>query len=115
MNKKLLLVSILLLVYLFSFAQGFQPELRLRGIAKLEYNEIDVYRFQKGFSITAYPHNKLGTYQIQTEKEIDYDEQFVKLTAELNNIELYPPIYVSLESFYRDAFYGYFKTELLKK
>ncbi len=115
MNKKLLIVSILLLVYLFSFAQEFQPELRLRGIAKLEYNEIDVYRFQKGFSITAYPHNKFGTYQIQTEKEIDYDEQFVKLTAELNNIELYPPIYVSLESFYRDAFYGYFKRELLKK
>ncbi len=115
MNKKLLAVSILLSFYLLSFSQSFQPELKLNGIAKLEYNEIDVYRFQKGFSITAYPHNKLGTYQIQTEKEIYYDEQQVKLTAKLNNIELYPPIYVSLESFNRNAFYGYFKKELLKK
>ena len=115
MNKKLLAVSILLSFALLSFAQGFQPEFKLRGIAKLEYNEIDVYRFQKGFSITAYPHNKLGTYQIQTEKEIDYDEQKVKLTAKLNKIELYPPIYISLESFNRNAFYGYFKRELLKR
>ena len=115
MNKKLLAISILLSFTLVAFAQGFLPEFNLRGIAKLEYNEIDVYRFQKGLSITAYPHNKLGTYQIQTEKEIDYDEQQVKLTVKLNYIELYPPLYVSLDSFYRDAFYGYFKSELLKK
>ncbi len=115
MNKKLLAISILLSFVLLSFAQGFQPEFNLRGLAKLEYNEIDVYRFQKGLSITAYPHNKFGTYQIQTDKEIDYDEQFVKLTAKLNKIELYPPIYISLESFNRNTFYGYFKRELLVK
>ncbi|MDA3814403.1 MAG: cell surface protein SprA [Candidatus Cloacimonetes bacterium] len=115
MNKKLLAVSILLSLSMLSFAQGFQPEFKLRGIAKLKYNEIDVYKFQKGLSITAYPHNKLGTYQIQTHKEIDYDKQLVKLTAKLNNLELYPPIYISLESFNRNKFYGYFKSELLKK
>jgi hypothetical protein len=115
MNKKLLAISILLSFTLAVFAQEFLLEFNLRGIAKLEYNEIDVYRFQKSLSITAFPHNKLGTYQIQTEKEIDYDEQRVKLTAKLNYIELYPPIYVLLESFYWNAFYGYFKSELLKK
>ncbi len=115
MNKKLLAVSVLLSFALLAFAQSFQPEFNLRGIAKLEYNEIDVYQFQKGFSITAYPHNKLGTYQINTIKEIDYDEQRVKLTAKLNDIELYPPIYVSLESYNSNAFYGYFKRELLLK
>ncbi len=115
MNKKILAVSILLLLSLLSFAQEFQPEFNLKGIAKLKYNEIDVYKFQKGFSITAYPHNKLGTYKIQTNKEIDYDKQLVKLTAKLNNIELYPPIFVSLESFRKNTFYGYFKNELLKK
>ncbi len=115
MNKKILAVSMLLLLSLLSFAQEFQPEFNLKGIAKLEYNEIDVYKFQKGFSITAYPHNKLGTYQIQTDKEIDYDKQLVKLTVKLNKIELYPPIYISLESFRKNTFYGYFKNELLKK
>ncbi|MBT4576245.1 MAG: hypothetical protein HOB92_07220 [Candidatus Cloacimonetes bacterium] len=115
MNKKLIAVSILLSFALLAFAQAFQPEFNLRGIAKLEYNEIDVYRHQKGFSITAYPHNKLGIYQIHTIKEIDYDEKRVKLTVKLNSIELYPPVYVSLESYNNNAFYGYFKRELLIK
>jgi len=115
MNKKLLAVSVLLSLALLAFAQGFQPEFNLRGIAKLEYNEIDVYHFQKGFSITAYPNNKLGTHPINTVKEIDYDEQNVKLTAKLNNIELYPPIYISLDRYNNDAFYGYFRRELLLK
>jgi len=115
MNKKILAVLLLLLIPLLSIAQGFQPEFNLIGIAKLEYNEIDVYRFQKGKSITAYPRNKLGTYNIQTYIEIDYDLEQVKLTALLNNIELYPPIYISLESYNRNEFYGYFKRELLKK
>ena len=115
MNKKILAVLLLLLIPLLSIAQGFQPEFNLIGIAKLEYNEIDVYRFQKGKSITAYPRNKLGTYNIQTYIEIDYALEQVKLTALLNNIELYPPIYISLESYNRNEFYGYFKRELLKK
>jgi cell surface protein SprA len=115
MNKKILVISILLSFAILVSAQYFQPEFNLKGIAKLEYNEINVYKFHKGFSITAYPHNKLGTYQIQTDKEIDYDRQLVKLTVKLNEIELYPPIYISLESFNRNAFHEYFKTELLKK
>ena len=115
MNKKILVISILLSFAILVSAQYFQPEFNLKGIAKLEYNEINVYKFHKGFSITAYPHNKLGTYQIQTDKEIDYDRQLVKLTVKLNEIELYPPIYISLENFNRNAFHEYFKTELLKK
>ena len=115
MNKKLLAVLIFSSLTLLSFAQGFQPEFNLRGIAKLEYNEIDIYGFQKGKSITAYPYNKLGTYNIQTNKEIDYDEQQVILTASINNIELYSSVYISLENFYQNSFYSYFKRELLKK
>ena len=115
MNKKILTVLMLLSIYLLSSAQGFQPKLNLKGVARLEYNEIDVYKFHKGLSITAYPNNKLDTYQFQTEKEIDFDKQLVKLTVKLNEIELYPPVYISLESFNRNSYYKYFKTELLKK
>ena len=115
MNKKLLAVIVLLLFSLVGTAIEFYPEFNLPGIPKVKYNNIDIYRFQKGLSITAYPRNKFGTYRIQTEKEIDYDEQLVKLTVKLNDIELYPPVYVSLDSFTKDEFYAYFKTQFLLK
>lgn len=115
MNKKLSILLVILSIAIITSAQVFELDLKLRGIAKLKYNEIDVYRFQKGLSITAYPHNKFGNYQIQTLKELDFDKQIVKLTAKLNNIELYPPIYISLKSYNNNAFYGYFKREFLIK
>lgn len=115
MNTKFLILLIILSLAVSASANVFEPELRLRGIAKLDYNEIDVYRFQKGLSITEFPHNKFGTYQLHTLKELDFDEQRVKLTVKLNNIELYPPIYISLETYSQNAFYSYFKSEFLRK
>jgi len=115
MNYKFKVFLIILSLAVLVSANVFEPNLRIRGIAKLNYNEIDVYGFQKGLSITAYPHIKFGNYQIQTIKELDFDARNVKLTARLNDIELYPPTYISFETYYQNALYSYFKSEFLRK
>ncbi|MCF7859347.1 MAG: cell surface protein SprA [Candidatus Cloacimonetes bacterium] len=115
MKRRILLVALLLFFSLVIYADAINPRLNLKGIARLDYNEIDLYHYHKGFSITAYPNNPLGSYQVYTEEELLFDEKKVILTAKFGNIELYPPIHLSLETYLTNEFYKYFKREFLSK
>ncbi len=70
----------------------------------MEGNEIDFYKLHEGYSITSAPRNFFSGIQITTEKEIDFEEKNVKLQVKYNQIELYPPVYISLDSYVQNNF-----------
>ena len=78
----------------------------------MEGNEIDFYKLHKGYSITSAPRNFFSGIRITTEKEIDFEEKNVKLQVKYNQIELYPPVYISLDSYVQNNFKKFYRDKL---
>ncbi|MBL7149020.1 MAG: cell surface protein SprA [Candidatus Cloacimonetes bacterium] len=104
MNKKVFLLILALFSFRSVAANVFLPAISLKGYAHVEGNEIDFYKLHKGYSITSAPRNFFSGIRITTEKEIDFEEKTVKLQVKYNQIELYPPVYISLDSYVQNNF-----------
>jgi len=109
MLKKIFLFLILFLLYSISSALISLPPLYLQGVPHLEYNEINIFKLQKGFSISRDNALFLANFNPLTTKEVDYDNRLVKLTYRFNDEDnIYPPIYLSLDRYLENNFTGIF-------
>ncbi|MCK4956932.1 MAG: hypothetical protein KAS49_04805 [Candidatus Cloacimonetes bacterium] len=116
MNKKILLFIIMTLSALLA-AETFDIKYNLDGIAIIDGTKIDIYRYQKGYSIAEEVNYGFRQVSQFTEFELDYDNKLVILTAKITStskIQLYPKIYIPFNDYLKRSFRAQFR-ELLEE
>ncbi|MBC8384104.1 MAG: hypothetical protein H8E57_01135, partial [Candidatus Cloacimonetes bacterium] len=93
-------------------ADVFTPHYTLPGFTPLKNNQLDFFKMRRGFSLSPYAKHKFGSYQVTTEKEIDFDQQRVSMVPKLGNIVLGTTYHMSLISFNDSNFAAYFHQKI---
>ena len=109
MKKVVYPIIFILFFASFSSAEVFLQRFYLEGYAPLKGNEIDFFKLHEGYSITSHPRYALSGVKLTTEKEIDYEERTVKFLVKYNKIELYPTVYITLDSYAQNNFCKIFR------
>ena len=115
MNKLFFLI-IFSLIICFLSAESFPPKLYLSGVPVIANNEIDLY---KNNNTLINELNKAYFAQdIKTDYhyELDYDNQIVKISITVNNVEsIYPPVYITFDNYIQNIFKQKFSEKLEQK
>ncbi len=96
-------------------ADSFAPDIYLEGFYQVENNTLNYYHFDKGFSISPHHRNRLTRNIPKNEPTVFYDENLVKVELKINEIQLFHPIYFSLENYFQNNFVAVFEKKLAEK
>ena len=108
--KKIVLAIILLLGANCILAVSFAPDISLQNIPRIEDNNIDLYKIKnpliKGLTKSYFAQD----FKVTVTKELEYDDNRIKLTFKYKNIEeIYPPVYIPFEQYVSNMFTSKFK------
>jgi len=99
-------MKILLTIFLFLLLISFEvtaivyiPDYYLKGCPDIIENEIDLFKIYNTSTAGSNITFLLPSAEIKSKQEIFYERKRIKFTATLNDRELYPPVYLSFETY----------------
>lgn len=114
MLKKTMII-ILVVMALNLTSKVYLPKYYLKGVNPVIEDQIDLYKVKKSNLNFSRKLLLLGSIKLKTITEVDYDNETVELRLFFENLQLYRPVYLTLESYLQHKIEADFRNSLQEK
>ncbi len=114
MNKKILLILAIGFVWMLAFAETFSPLLYIGDYSPVVDNKIIYYKLDKGLNFRKAAPYMVTDFGTKTTEKVDYQNQNVKLTAQIGEIQLYPAVVLSFDEYFNNLSSAIYHVEMRK-
>jgi hypothetical protein len=100
MLKRLFLASLILIVLSFLAASVFYPKLYIKGYNPLIYNQVDVYKLNKGLGFTKSRQYLINEFAPTKKETIDFPNRKVVISTRVDGIPIVPDRVLSFDTYF---------------